>query len=99
MRVSCREDDPGYMPKPFTIGLRFLVDGVERSHVITADEERRFVLRYITPYRVRADEVETEELRGDVVVLTPPGWESWPAYQQRKAAELAAAAAGAPGPK
>lgn len=98
MRVSCRKDDRGYMPLPFTRALRILVDGIERTKVITADEEGRFVLRFVTPYKRTAagDELLTEELRGDVVVLTPTGWESWEAYRNRKAAAAAAAAAWAP---
>lgn len=56
MRASVDSTDPGYNPAYF--GAKVFLDGVEISRVITADEDKRFVLAY------RADE------NGDVI-LTP----------------------------
>jgi hypothetical protein len=53
-----------------------LLDGIERTAVITADEEGREVLRYVTPLQINAagDDAVTELLTGDVAIILPPGF-------------------------
>lgn len=73
MRLSVDSDDPGYQPWAVGCKCRVLLDGIERSHVITADEERGMLVRFVTPLRVAPDgkSVERETLHGIVAILKP----------------------------
>lgn len=79
MRLSVHKDDEGYLPylqmlhrmrKPIV-----MLDGVEQSEVITADEERGEVLRHKTDERgnviiaAGGHELETELLQGEVLII------------------------------
>lgn len=78
MRVSIDKDDPGYSPLAVGPGIRVLLDGTERTHVVVADEEGRTLVRFATDERGRVklnaarDSAERETLRGEVAILLPP---------------------------
>lgn len=73
MRLSVSEHGP-------CPGVRVLLDGVERSRVFEADEERRFIVIAKTDEAGRLvlnaarDVIERERLEGEVVIITPPGF-------------------------
>jgi hypothetical protein len=73
MRLSVYENGP-------CPGVRILLDGVERTRVVEADEEARYivVLKVNEAGRLvlnaARDEVEKERLDGDVAIVTPPGF-------------------------
>jgi hypothetical protein len=77
MRLSMDEGDPGY--SPLARGVRVFLDGIERTMVVTADEEKRALVRYVTNdkgrLRVNAtgDDIERETLHGDVRIEVPAG--------------------------
>lgn len=70
MRLSVDKNDPGYVPR--YLGARVYLDGIERSRVITADEEQRLIVRCVTDERGRPvlnrerNEVARETLHGEV---------------------------------
>lgn len=72
-RVSVDQDDPGW--SLFASLFRVFVNGIERNHVITADEEQRIAICYVIDSRgnycidsqTRAFKRET--LRGDVAIV------------------------------
>lgn len=74
MRLSVYENGP-------CPGVRVLLDGIERTRVIEADEEGRFIVVVKVNEAGRLvlnaarDEVEKERLEGDVVIVTPPGFQ------------------------
>lgn len=76
MRISVDKSDPGYRTwiaagRP----RRVLLDGIELGHVITADEERREIVRFRTDAQGRLipnaerTACERETLRGTVCIL------------------------------
>lgn len=73
MRLSVKENGP-------CPGVRVLMDGVERSRVFEADEERRFIVIAKTNDAGRLvlnaarDDIERERLEGEVAIITPPGF-------------------------
>jgi len=75
MRLSVDPIDPGYCRAGF--GAKVFLDGVEISHVVTADEERRMVLVVKTDEDGRVvlnaarDAVETEWRFGGVRLDLP----------------------------
>ena len=73
MRASVDKDDPGYAPH--SIGAKVFLDGVQRSHVVTADEEKRLIVRYVTDekgrFKIDGDNVRRETLYGDVRIELP----------------------------
>jgi hypothetical protein len=62
MRASVDQSDPGYNPAHF--GAKVFFEGAQISHVITADEEKRFVIVHCTDERgnvmLTADRTETK---------------------------------------
>lgn len=70
MRLSADQGDPGFRPN--TQNVKVFFNGVERTHVITADEERRTVVVCALDERghVQIDwwsgEIRRETLYGDV---------------------------------
>lgn len=77
MRLSTDPTDPAY------IGgcpgkVRVLLDGIERTDVVTADEERRELVRYVRDSQgrlmvnLRSGEIQRETLYGAVVILMDP---------------------------
>lgn len=51
MRISCRKDDPGYLPwrsLPKPTAVQVYLDGTRVQEVITADDVEGFVLAYVT---------------------------------------------------
>lgn len=60
MRASALQSDPGY--KNFRPGTRVYLEGVEVTHVITADEELRFIVQADLDEhgRVRLNETRTD---------------------------------------
>jgi hypothetical protein len=76
MRISARRDDPGFAPWVNLARVRFWLAGVERTDVITADEERRWALCEARDERghviVDGDAVRTVEFYGDVRIELPP---------------------------
>ena len=89
MRVSVDESDPGYVEWARHRPLRVLVDGIERSGVVTADEEQRMavILRRDEAGRfvLNADrsEVVRDVIYGDVAIVAiakpagPPNRFDW----------------------
>lgn len=73
MRVSVDKDDPGYSPQH--MGAKVFLDGIERSQVVTADEEQRLIIRYVTDQKGRLvidrNGVLRETLVGDVRIELP----------------------------
>lgn len=75
MRLSVDEDDPGF--SPLFRGVRVHLDGIERTRVVTADEEQRLIVRYFTDERglmrlnKAGDGAERETLTGDVRIEVP----------------------------
>lgn len=77
MRLSTDPQDHGY------IGgcpgkARVLLDGIERADVVTADEERRELVRYVRDsagrlvVNLRSGEIQRETLYGAVVIMMDP---------------------------
>lgn len=79
MRLSCREDDPGFQPADKTLTAVIYLNGSEITGVITADEERGFILRYMRDeqgrIRVDGNEARTEKLYGKVQIEIPGVYE------------------------
>lgn len=79
MRISVDSDDPGFSPLAAGTGLKVFLGGIEISHVVTADEERRELVRLVTDERgqlrlnAERDGAERETLRGDVRIEVPAG--------------------------
>jgi len=77
MRLSVDENDPGFRPHLYAIKVYFM--GTERSHVITADEERRLIVAHQLDSkghpRLNTDgtQVLRETLYGDVRIEIPAG--------------------------
>lgn len=75
MRLSIISDDPGYVGGPVNVKVFF--NGVERSHVFTADEDKRLVVVAALDERGRMqatadrEEVLKETLHGDVRIDMP----------------------------
>lgn len=73
MRLSVNEHGP-------CPGVRVLLDGVERTRVIEADEEGRCIVVLKADERGRLvlnaarDDFERERLEGEVTIVTPPGF-------------------------
>lgn len=71
MRVSCDVDDEGYAPLAVRHCKVFL-DGVERCHVITADEEKRMAILHVLDEhgrpKVDRGEIKRETFYGNVRV-------------------------------
>ena len=83
MRISVDKDDPGYRDWLLGSRARIWLDGIEITHVITADEEAREVTRYATnesglmyPNEAK-DGAQRETLRGTVRVELPPMVQQW----------------------
>jgi hypothetical protein len=71
MRVSCDKGDPGYENFVRMGGrVRVLLDGIERSGVITADEEKRMIIMHKRDERgnfvLNGDELVTDVWNGNV---------------------------------
>lgn len=67
MRVSTRENDPGYknlQDEFYSVSL----DGVEIPGAYTADEGLGYVLAAVEPLQVVDGEIVAEELYGTVVI-------------------------------
>lgn len=80
MRISVREDDPGYHPMAF--GAKVFVDGARIDWCFTADEEQGVAycfavddegMHVLDPND--PDEALTTEIRGHVKIVPPPTWE------------------------
>lgn len=80
MRISCDENDPGYhnwlkLRSDAGAWNKVLLDGKEIKDVITADDERGYVLRYVRSLtgNIRVDygakKAITEELHGKVEIV------------------------------
>lgn len=68
MRASALQSDPGY--KNFRPGSRVYLEGVEVSHVITADEEMRLIVQADLDEHGR---MRLNETRTDVCTVTRRG--------------------------
>lgn len=77
MRLSVDKSDPGYCPE--TQRVRVMLNGQEVRGVITADEERRMLVRYarnsdgLIYLRPSGDALVTETVAGDVRIEFLPG--------------------------
>jgi hypothetical protein len=81
MRLSCRENDAGYLSwiglKKHRAKVRFFLDGVEVKDVITADDEEGFLLVYVYDesgkHQLSSDRTEalTERRTGVVRIEVP----------------------------
>lgn len=76
MRVSVDKDDPGY--SPLLIGCKVFYEGYERSHVFTADEEKRTAVvakldsRGGVCLNKTRDDIEKETIYGHVRIECDP---------------------------
>ena len=77
MRLSVDKNDPGYCTERGRV--RVTLNGVEIRGVITADEERRMLVRYVRDVEGRlglrpsGDGLLTETIAGDVRIEFLPG--------------------------
>jgi hypothetical protein len=72
MRLSVREDDPGYSMEAF--GARVYLDGEEVDKCVTADEELGKVWVYdLDSLEPDMDEIPIKELSGDVFLVPGSG--------------------------
>lgn len=79
MRVSIDPEDPGYSPHLMNsrVKIRVWLEGVERGHILTADEEKRFaVLHHLdSEGKLSLDKdgnVRTEKFYGHVRIEIEP---------------------------
>ena len=77
MRLSLRKDDPAY--NPAATHCKVFLEGVQRTDVLTADEERRYALlekrdEHGRPV-IAQREIQTVEFWGHVRIETPPWWD------------------------
>lgn len=76
MRISADKADPAYVSPTLTRGCVIKVDGRTVTEVLTADDERGEVLRYVTDEEGRpivdGEEFRMEVLRGRVEILCYP---------------------------
>lgn len=67
MRVSVKNDDPGYCAEAF--GATVTVDGEKIDHCFTADEELGEAHCFVFPYEfISGDKIKEEIKRGKVVI-------------------------------
>ncbi|WP_157266523.1 hypothetical protein [Azohydromonas aeria] len=77
MRLSVDPEDPDFLDGCNHMGVRVFLDGTERSEVVTADEERGLLVRYVTDERGKLvlNAARTEPLRetlhGAVAIEAP----------------------------
>jgi hypothetical protein len=75
MRVSVVPTDPGYRVQAYNYSV--LLDGVEQTQCITADEEQGYVVRYKTDahgklvFNAGTEACETEVVHGKVEIVGP----------------------------
>lgn len=73
MRLSVQENGP-------CPDVRILLDGIERTRVVEADEEGRFIVVHKVDERGKLvlnaarDAVDRDRLEGLVTIITPPGF-------------------------